>query len=257
MIPKLATAVLLAGAVAASPAAAAPGLKVILSGGFSAAYKALLPEFERSTGITVESGSGASEGEGPQTIRYQLAHGTKADVVILSGEGLAKLVEDKRIRPGSAKGLGDAALGAAVRTGDPGQEVGTADALKQAVVHAGSVVLPGSTSGQFVRDKVFPRLKLPPEVRVEMVARGTEAAEALRSGKVNLAIEPTSELVTEPGIHMIGLLPDDMQIVQTFTAAIVNDAENPQAAAQLIAFLSSDRALEALKKTGMQKPKRP
>ena len=104
MIKTVATAILLASALSPPSARAAspPGLKVILSGGFSAAYRDLLPEFERSTGITVETGSGASEGVGPQTIRYQLAHGAKADVVILSREGLDKLIEDGRIRPGSA-----------------------------------------------------------------------------------------------------------------------------------------------------------
>ena len=76
-------------------------IKVIISGGFAAVYREVLPEFERTTGIKVETGSGASEGTGPKTIRHQLANGIKADVVILSREGLRKLIEDGRIRVGT------------------------------------------------------------------------------------------------------------------------------------------------------------
>ena len=83
-------------------------IKVIISGGFAAVYREVLPEFERTTDIKVETGSGASEGTGPKTIRHQLANGIQADVVILSREGLRKLIEDGRIRVGTEAGLATA-----------------------------------------------------------------------------------------------------------------------------------------------------
>jgi molybdate transport system substrate-binding protein len=66
------------------PAAASAQLNVLMSGGFSGAYEQLLPEFERTSGIKVTTGSGASQGAGPQTIAAQLARGVPANVVILS-----------------------------------------------------------------------------------------------------------------------------------------------------------------------------
>src|SRR5262245_61470342 len=69
------------------PAAASAQLNVLISGGFSGAYEQLLPEFERMSGIKVTTGSGASQGAGPQTIAAQLARGVPANVVILSREG--------------------------------------------------------------------------------------------------------------------------------------------------------------------------
>ncbi|WP_456797808.1 substrate-binding domain-containing protein [Bradyrhizobium sp. USDA 4473] len=229
-------------------------LKVIISGGFAAVYREVLPEFERSTGIKVETGSGASEGIGPKTIRHQLAHGTQADVVILSREGLRALIEDGRIRPGSDAGLATAPLAAAVRTGDRKPDISSDLALRNALIDAGRIVAPSSTSGQFVRDKILPKLNLPDTVRLTLEARGTEAAEALRAGRANCSIGPTSELVQESGIELVGLLPADLQLVQTFTAAIVNDAKAPEAAKRLIDFLSSDsdRLLAAIKRAGME-----
>jgi hypothetical protein len=50
-------------------------LNVLISGGFSGAYEQLLPELERTSGIKVTTGSGASQGAGPQTIAAQLARG--------------------------------------------------------------------------------------------------------------------------------------------------------------------------------------
>ncbi len=41
------------------PAAASAQLNVLMSGGFSGAYEQLLPEFERTSGIKVTTGSGA------------------------------------------------------------------------------------------------------------------------------------------------------------------------------------------------------
>ena len=71
-------------------------MNVLISGGFSGAYEELLPEFERASGIKVATGSGASQGTGPQTIAAQLARGVPSDVVILSREGLDELIAAKR-----------------------------------------------------------------------------------------------------------------------------------------------------------------
>lgn len=76
----------------AYPSAAHAQLKVIISGGFSTAYRQVLPEFEGSTGITVTTLSGASQGKGPETIAAQLSRGVAADVAILSREGLSELI---------------------------------------------------------------------------------------------------------------------------------------------------------------------
>jgi molybdate transport system substrate-binding protein len=231
-------------------------LEVITSGGFAGVYRAVLPEFEQRTGIKVETGSGATEGTGPNTIGYELANGTKADVVILGREGLQKLIDDGRIVAGSATDLATAALGAAVRTGSPKPDIGTDAAFMTALIDAGQVVAPGSTSGLYVRDKVFPKLDLPGTVKLRLEPGGLEAAEALRARKANILIGPISELVRETGIEVVGLLPPDLQIVLTFAAAIVRDCRMPEAAKRLIDFLSSDTdtLLAAIKRAGMERP---
>src|SRR5271169_1730368 len=106
-------------------AAAAAQLNVLMSGGFSGAYEQLLPEFERTSGIKVATGSGASQGTGPQTIAAQLARGVPADVVILSREGLSELVAVKKIVTGTDVDLAQVPVGVAVRAGAAKPDVST------------------------------------------------------------------------------------------------------------------------------------
>jgi molybdate transport system substrate-binding protein len=87
-------------------------LNVLISGGFHGAYEQLSPEFQRTSGISVTTGSGSSQGAGPQTIAAQLARGVPADVVILSREGLSELIAAKRIATGTDVDLARVPLGA-------------------------------------------------------------------------------------------------------------------------------------------------
>src|SRR5262249_7841626 len=150
-------------------------LKVIISGGFSPAYQEVLPEFERTTGIAVTTGSGASQGSGAQRIAAQLQRGVPADVVILSREGLTELISAGRIVAFSDLDLASVPIGAAVRAGAPKPDIGTVDAFKQALLTAKTVVIPGSTSGIYLRDKVFPRLGIADKINLKVTERGSQA----------------------------------------------------------------------------------
>jgi molybdate transport system substrate-binding protein len=245
-------AVTLAMSFATSEGDAMENLTVMISGGFSLAYRAVLPEFERNTGIAVTTLSGASQGTGPKTIKSQLEQGTEVDVVILSKEGLGELIAMGRIATGSEVELASVPLGAAVRQGSPKPDIGTVDALKRALLGARLVALPGSTSGIFMKDEVFPRLAIADKVSSKIFARGTDSTGALAAGEVDLAIGPVSELVNQPGIEPVGALPDEVQLVQVFTAAIVKTARNPEPAKRLIGFLASGQTTTAIKNSGMQ-----
>src|SRR5580704_5035608 len=111
-------------------------MNVLISGGFNGAYDRLVPEFERASGITVTTGSGASQGTGPQTIAAQLARGVPADVVILSREGPSELIAAKWITAGTDVDLARVPLGVAVRAGAPKPEVSTVEGLKEVLLNA-------------------------------------------------------------------------------------------------------------------------
>ena len=238
-----------AALLCASPALAQ--LKVIISGGFSTAYAQVLPEFEGSTGITVTTGSGASQGQGPLTIASQLERGEPFDVVIMSREGLEDLKAAGRILPGSDVDLATAALGVAVRAGVPRPEIGTVEGLKRALLNANTIAVPQSTSGIFLLENVFPRLGID-RSKIKATERGSQSASLVATGEADIVVQPVSELMSVPGIQYVGVIADELQLIQMFCAAVVNGSNQVEASKRLIAFLSSERATAAIRKNGME-----
>ena len=227
-------------------------MNVLISGGFSSAYEQLLPEFERTSGIKVITGSGASQGTGPQTIAAQLARGVSADVVILSREGLGELIAANRIIAGTDVDLARVPLGVAVRAGTPKPDVSTVEAIKQILLRAKTVAVPGSTSGIWLRTDLFPRLGIVEEINVKAAPRGARATEMVAEGGAHLAVMPVSEILHAAGVDFAGSLPPEIQFIQMFSAAVVAGSREIDGAKRLIEFLASARASEAIRKSGME-----
>jgi molybdate transport system substrate-binding protein len=225
---------------------------VLISGGFSGPSEQLLPEFERTAGIRVTTGSGSSQGTGPQTIAAQLARGVPADVVILSREGLTELIAANRIATGTDVDLARTPLGVAVRTGAPKPEVRTVEAFKQLLLKSRAVAVPSSTSGIFLTSDVFPRLGIADKVNVKLTPRGSGATAMVATGEADIAVMPVSEIMHAPGVDFAGTLAEEIQLNQVFSAAVVTGSTEVDAAKRLIAFLVSERASGAIKSGGME-----
>lgn len=226
-------------------------LEVLISGGFQGPYSQMLPSFEKMTGITVITKSGASQGSGPKTIKTQLATGVTADVVILSREGLAELIAENKIVPNSDVDLAQAPLGLAVPTGNAKPDISSTKAFADALVKAKKIVVPGSTSGIYLSKELFPKLGISEQISVQITERGSQATAALAAREANIAVQPSSELVNISGIDYVGPLPNSIQLIQTFAAARVMNSSNSEAAKKLIEYLSSPNAAEPIKNGGM------
>ena len=72
------------------------------------------------------------------------------------------------------------------------------------------------------------------------------------AGETEMAVLPVSELQNKPGVDFIGTIPRDLQLVQTFSAAVLKDSKELQLSKQLIAFLASKSARTAIGNTGME-----
>jgi molybdate transport system substrate-binding protein len=234
------------------PITASAQLNVLISGGFSGAYEQLLPEFERTSGIKITTGSGASQGAGPQTIAAQLARGMPANVVILSREGLSELIAANRIATGTDVDLARVPLGVAVRAGTPRPDVSTVEAFKQVLLKAKTVAIPGSTSGIWLTTDLFPRLGIADKINVKVTPRGSEATSMVAAGGADLAVMPVSEIVHAAGVDFAGRIASEIQFVQVFSAAVVAGAGEIEASKRLIEFLASARASEAIRNSGME-----
>jgi molybdate transport system substrate-binding protein len=227
-------------------------LSVLMSGGFSGAYQRLLPEFQRATGISVTTGSGASQGTGPQTIAAQLARGIHADVVILSREGLGDLIAENKIIAGTGVDLAQVPLGVAIRAGTPKPDVRTVEGFKQLLLKADTIAMPASTSGIWMTTDLFPRLGIADKVRTKLAPRGSDATRMVAAGEVDLAVMPVSEILVAPGVAFAGAIAPEIQFVQTFSAAIVAMSKAIESSKRLIGFLCSAGAASATRDSGME-----
>jgi molybdate transport system substrate-binding protein len=224
-------------------------LRVLISGGFSAAYQELLPEFASATGITITTTGGASQGDGPNTIGAQLRRGVPADVVIMSRPGLAELIKDGRILPGSDVDLADVLLGVGVRAGTRRPDIATVEAFKQTLLHAKSLGIQ-SSSAIYLKTTVFPRLGIVEAMAGKLSSAG---AATVAKGETEMVLLPVSEILPVPGVDLVGTIPSEIQFDQVFAAAVVKDTKSIDDAKRLITFLASEKATPAVEKTGMKR----
>jgi molybdate transport system substrate-binding protein len=73
----------------------------------------------------------------------------------------------------------------------------------------------------------------------------------LAAGDAAVAIQPVSELLSAPGVELVGPIPAELQFESVYSAAIVAGSTDMEASRRLIAFRSSARAAAATTKSGM------
>ena len=227
-------------------------LNVLISGGFAGAYAQLLPEFQLRSGIKVTTGSGASQGSGPQTIAAQLGRGVAADVVILSREGLSELFAAKLIATGTDVDLARVGLGVAVRAGTSKPDVSTVEGFEQALLQSQTVAVPASTSGIWLTHELFPRLCIAEKINVRLAPRGTDATGMVAGGEADLAVLPVSEILHAAGVDFAGRIAPEIQFMQVFSAAAVAGSGDIEGSQRLIEFLASGRSRDAIRDSGME-----
>jgi len=236
-----------------SPQQASAQVKVIISGGFNAAYRELLPQFEKATGITVTTTSGGSVGNGPNTIGGQIRRGVAADVVILAREGLQDLIAEQRIVPGTDVDLARSIIGVVVRAGAPKPDISTIETFKKALLAAGSVAMSSSTSGVYLTQTLFPRLGIADQMASKTSMGG---AALVGRGEAELGLQQVSELLPIPNTQFVGTIPAEIQYETTYAAAVVAGSTQVDAARRLVAFLSAADAAGAITRSGMEPVRR-
>jgi len=252
--PSLKIRTLVVGAAAAlwlAGSAQAAEVHVMISGGLSAAYNALVPEFEKATGNKVITAYGPSMGTTTNAIPMRLERGEPADVLILVGYALYDLV--KQGKAVSRVDLVNSKIGVAVKTGAPKPDISSADAVKRALLAAKTVAYSDSASGVYVSTEMFDKLGIAAEMKDK--ARkipATPVAEIVARGDAELGFQQISELKPISGIDIVGPLPDSLQKVTVFSAGVATVSKEPEAAKALIKFLASPVARATIVNSGLE-----
>ncbi|WP_249744888.1 substrate-binding domain-containing protein [Burkholderia pyrrocinia] len=239
-------------ASAAALPAEATELRVMISGGFTAAYKQLGPGFTAASGDTLDTISGPSMGQSKEAIPNRLAHGEKADVLIMVGYALDRLIKEGKVIPASRVELADSRIGMVVRAGAPKPDIGTVDRLKDVLLHAKSVAHSDSASGIYIEKAMFRKLGVEDQVKPKatMVPR-IPVASVVANGDYEIGFQQVSELLPVPGVTYAGKVPESVQSVTRFASGIPVGAAHPDDAKKLLDYLASPQAQPVVQATGL------
>ena len=232
-----------------SAAAASAEVKVMISGGFSAAYLDLVPVFERASGHSVTTARGGSMGTAPTSIPSRLQRGEPVDVFIMVGDALEELAKQGKVAAATRVDLARSSIGMAVRTGLPKPDISSVDAFKRAMLEAKSIAYSSSASGVYLSTELFPRLGIADQVKGKSKMIGAAAA---AQGEADVALQQVSELLPVAGLDFVGPLPAEIQKITVFSAGIAAGAANPDAGKLLIQFLASPQAAAAIAKSALE-----
>jgi molybdate transport system substrate-binding protein len=227
-------------------------IRVFASGGFKAAYIALVPGFESASGHKVVTAWGSSVAGAPTSIPNRLAAGEPVDLVIMAGDGLDRLIADAKVVAGSRVDLARSGIGIAVRAGAPRPDLSSVDTFVRALRQAKSVAHSSSASGIYLKG-LFQRLGLYDTLgdRIRQV-EGEPVGSVVARGEAEIGFQQVSELLPVPGIDFVGPLPPEMQHYTVFAAGIAAHARAPDAARAVIAYLTAPAAAPLIRQSGME-----
>ncbi|MBV4531076.1 substrate-binding domain-containing protein [Pseudomonas sp. SWRI107] len=230
----------------------AADLTVMTSGGFTAAYQRLGPQYAAKSGDTLTTVLGPSMGKAPQAIPNRLARGEHADVVIMVGYALDELIKQGKVDPASRVELADSRIGMVVKQGAPKPAIATAAQFKQTLLAAKSVAYSDSASGVYVENELYKKLGIQPQMapKSTMVER-LPVAEQVAKGEYQIGLQQVAELLPVPGVTFVGKIPEELQSVTRFAAGIPVGAEHPAEARQLLDYLASPGAQADVRASGL------
>ena len=242
---------ILAMLLVANVAAGAAEIKALITTAMHAAIVELVPPFERASGHKVTVSYDPSGG-----LAQRLRKGEFADMILVASTELDKLISEKKVR--DRIDVSRTGIGLAVKRGAPHPDVSTPDALKKALLAAKSIGQSSIDSGGItalhvqrvlsmlgIREQVSPRLKFAkggPNGRVSVL---------VATGEAEIGLQQVSELMSNPDVEVIGLLPDKLQQITINAAGIATVAKEPDAARALIKHLTTPEALAIYKTKGL------
>ena len=229
-------------------------IKVLATTAMKTVFEELTPQLQKATGISVIARFGPSA-----QIEKRLTEGETADVAVLTAAAARDMIARGKVLAGSAIDVARSSLGVAVQRGAPWPDISSAEAFKRALLAAKSVAVSkpvgAGLSGAHMA-KVFADLGIAAALAAKL-KYGTGGVAGLvgliiERGEAEIGVQQIAELQAVPGIDFVGPLPQALQSVTPFVAAIPASALHPQAGRRLIEFLITPQAKRVIKAKGLE-----
>ena len=226
--------------------AQAAELKLLVTNGTRAVVDELRPQFERATGHKL-----AIKYDGSLLLQKAIEAGEGFDIVLLTVDSMDAIAS--KIDTATRKIVARSGIGVAMRAGAKKPDIGTAEAFKRTMLSAKSIayVTVGVSGRHFIA--MCERLGIADEVKAKGKTKPSgNVAEFVAAGEAELAVQQISELVSTPGVELVGSLPKELQLTTVFTAAIAGQSSALDAAKSFMSFLATPEAIAIIKAKGME-----
>ena len=222
-------------------------LRVLAGGAMTAVWEELKPKFEQASGHKLEMFFGTT----PNLIK-EATSGKPFDIGVVPVDVMQDTAARAKFAPGPTLDIARVGLGVAVRAGAPKPDIGTPDALKATLLKAQSVAsIPESATGYSIA-KVFERLGISEPMKAKMKAQPNPAqvVAVVAKGEAELGLFLVNVLTT-PGLDVVGPFPAQLQQDVVFTGALAADTKESGVATALITYLKTPEAVAIIKAKGM------
>ncbi len=202
--------------------------------------------FTQHSGLTI-----AVESIGGVDAAKRIRSGDIADVVILANTVIDQLVSEQFLL--QRQDWVTSGIAVAIAADKSAPLLTTEMQVKEAVTQAESICYSTGPSGVYL-EALFAGWGLSKIVGNKTVVAppGVPVASLVASGQAQLGFQQLSELLNQPGIQVVGHLPEAIQLFTTFSLGVHVNSKRRLQAEQLIAFLTSGAVNASVARFGMQ-----
>lgn len=224
----------------------AADIKVISSVAFKDAYLSMQPGFEKATGHTV-----TTLWLPTVEIMSRLKSGESADLVIIATNGIEELIRLGKIDPSSARPYVKSGIGIGMQRGSVKPDIGTPQALKQALLNAKSVAYSTGPSGVYLVS-LFEKLGITQALAPKLkIIQGEPVGAVVERGEAEIGLQQIPEILSVPAIDYVGPLPAAIQSITVFSFGVHQKVSDRNAVEAWIKTLTSKEAIATIQKHGL------
>jgi molybdate transport system substrate-binding protein len=232
-----------------STAAAAADVKVIAIGALNPGFNRIAERYKAETGNTVTVTMDTATG-----VTRRLAAGESADVLIAPDTAIDDAVKQGKAIESTKTPVARVGIGIAMRRALKAPNLATADALKQALLAADSIVYNQGSSGLYI-DKLLEQMGITDRVKAKIVryANAAQVVDHVMNGKGNdVGFAPLPEIINndQTRVQLAGPLPPGAQNYTNYVAAAMT-GKNTDLAKDFIRYATTPVAKQIFASSGV------
>jgi len=219
-------------------------IKVLTARAIATVLDKIGPEFEHQSGHKLKVISGF----GPVFVQ-QINAGEPFDIFVSTPATIDGLFKEGKLLADTRTNLVRSGIGVEVRAGAPKPDISSVEAFKRSLLNAKSI---GYLKVGGVLELVE-RLGMAEAIKSKVTIPSTDVvSELVAKGELELGVVVITQILTTPGVELVGPLPSEIQIYISFVAGISASSNVPDAARSLISFLTGPVAIPVIRSQGME-----